>query len=877
MAELVGANGPETVVPTEPGTVIPNDKLSLYQRMMSMLENMHGGAKYQEAQRQRLTGMPFSHMLGESLVNSLPVAGMALRPSGVRLAPRPGGGENILQVRGRFQRAGSPVSHPGSEIWPLPAGAVASQLVDRGGPAPTIARPTIQEDASPAISRMIPEDSSPTVIRPPEPEIAPAPASQNTPAKPAMKKTQKSAPKREPTLLEKLSALLPPERAPSAGTKRNVPPSGHYQYGGRPPIGQDAEVGEDGPEAFVPDREFNRSFGGNPREAFTHVSNGWRDTFDPGGGDNSSQSLQSLLGNGGGGFANMLASAFGGKMPFNNTGSASGPFSFLNMLGMKGFEQGGRPTPGEPVMVGEGGSPGAPEPEAFVPDDELHSMIMEATRAPTNPAAQPRMHKGREVADYSKRNPEAEVEQSKQRWMDIRDNPADVMSGLGLTGDIIGSAMKYGNPVSSAQAQPAGGKKESKPITPAEHIMKEQQELIEQGFLAPTYKDSTGKERSSADGAEGPATIAARKKRLESIVDRENQLKLEIEQSKTRVQEGAVIADQQRAQADLEKIRLEKDKLEKEKQDRDLKEANRKKGDEALKKAEDEAGWFGKFWRDWGSMLGYGAGGAIGVGSRLKVLKNANKASKEVAAAAEAPFAENLTNTSDRVARVNRYWREGGAGEAVPFSSNMSTKAGFSANPKPADLSTLYPAPTRSYRTKDIGIPVAALGESGLASGLAWDAQNRLDKAVAAYNADPTQANIDAIQSAKNYLASMEFMANAGRGTAAGYLGTAAKTSRNPTRPNTSPAEAEKMELEKLLPRQRTPKQEVLPPPPKQLQAGVPPALGPEAWMARQVAPPAPMQALPPPSMVPPASLQEMVQPPRQARVPRKPKKVAND
>lgn len=836
MAELVGRDGPETIVPTEPGTIIPNDKLALYQQMLDMLRSARTATDPVNMMPQ---AGPVTGSVLQDLVGSLPLASMGTGAR-VHLAPRAAGTGTNLRVSGGqgMQFARQPFTgHPGRSAYPAVAAGQLAGIAQTGPPEVVAGPEQWPVPGQPPEQWPVPSNPEPEMgaYRPTPAGVGGESGKRATPEsgqgakKPAKRATQR----REPTLMEKLAALLPAGNKPPG---RNPTPGGHYQFGGRPPVGWESGVGEDGPEAFVSDREFDGVRGG--RSAPTNF---------PG-------SLQELFG--GGGLANLIASGMsGGRLPLGQT--TQSPFtSFLSGLGFKGFEEGGRPEPGEPAMVGEGGE------EAFVPDDELHSMIMEATRAPTSPAPQPRMHKGREVADYSKRDPDAEVAQSKQRWADIRDNPAETVSQLGLTGGIIGAAMKHGS--TRAEAAPAGGKKAAN-RTPMDAVREEQTMLAEKGF----YK-------GEIDGADGPETKKAREAYKQHLESEQTRIQQEIEQGKLRAQEGVNLATQKTAetQEKLATAQLEKTKLEKEEAERKAKQ--RKAGEESLKKAEESTGPIAKFLREWGPMLGYGVGGALGLGSRLGVLKSANKASKEVAEAAEAPFTANLPNTSDRVARVNRFWREGGAGEAVPFATGTATKAGFSPNSKVADLSTLYPAPTRSYLTKDVGIPVAALAESGLGSALAWDAQNRLDAAVAAYNADPTQANIDAIQSAKNYLASFEFMANLGRGAAGGYIGTAAKTSRKPTRPNTSPAEAEKMELEKMLPRQRAmkekPAQEVLPPPPKQIQAGVPPALGPEAWMARQVAPPAPVQALPPPSMVPPSSLQEMVEPVRQARVPRRTK-----
>src|SRR6266568_4708453 len=84
------------------------------------------------------------------------------------------------------------------------------------------------------------------------------------------------------------------------------------------------------------------------------------------------------------------------------------------------------------------------------------------TPAPTaGPPAGTRMHRGREVSDWSQRNPEQAYEKSLENMAYLRDNPASAIEPLGVVGGIVGSAMEHQNPAQQRGVMPLGTPKKA--------------------------------------------------------------------------------------------------------------------------------------------------------------------------------------------------------------------------------------------------------------------------------------------------------------------------------------------------------------------------------------------------------------------------------
>jgi len=154
-----------------------------------------------------------------------------------------------------------------------------------------------------------------------------------------------------------------------------------------------------------------------------------------------------------------------------------------------------------------------------------------------------------------------------------------------------------------------------------------------------------------------------------------------------------------------------------------------------------------------------------------------------------------------RVGNINEFWQRGGAENRVPFRPT-SSELGFSTRSGAAQASELY-QDGRKLRPNDWGHIGAGLTEAG-ASGVGLVlAQQELDAAQAAVDADPSEHNLARLERARNYVAFGQSISRAGAAYAAGRLGGAFIHPYSAARPNVPAAEAERIMLNQLLAQRR--------------------------------------------------------------------------
>lgn len=249
----------------------------------------------------------------------------------------------------------------------------------------------------------------------------------------------------------------------------------------------------------------------------------------------------------------------------------------------------------------------------------------------------------------------------------------------------------------------------------------------------------------------------------------------------------------------------------------------REQGNQRMQEVETNISPTSRAIRDYAGPIGYGVGAVAAPMMRAGVAGLSNAWARRAATGAEDLFATAIKGTSGRVARANEFARRGGAGEAVPFLQTPNTAPGFAANPGAATMASLFQPNKWGQRGTDAGLTAAFGGEAALGEfKLKPDAEAELHAATQAAAADPSEINIDRLQTAKNKLAVMEGISNIGRAGTIGYPAASLKFKRLDAIPNMSKAEKEILDLQALL-RKKGP----LPIPQAQapmLSVGMPPA-----------------------------------------------------
>ena len=273
--------------------------------------------------------------------------------------------------------------------------------------------------------------------------------------------------------------------------------------------------------------------------------------------------------------------------------------------------------------------------------------------------------------------------------------------------------------------------------------------------------------------------------------------------------EGTRLAKEAYQAAEFERMRLETERekaeaarAETERKDTEAQRSAeaRRQGDERLRQVEGEVPWYSQILRDYGPTAGYVAGAIGGGVARKGVSKISDAISRSRATRADQLFAAPATDLPERVGRLNQFWTEGQRGAQAPFAAAPGTRMGFQANKAAPPSSALYQPPRTGNALTDIGMTASFGAEALLGQKvLEPEARAELRSAQEAINADPSEVNIQRLEAAKDRVAMAEFMKNAGRGAAVAYPTAGLKFGRNPTRPNVSAAEAERIRIDQLL------------------------------------------------------------------------------
>lgn len=328
-------------------------------------------------------------------------------------------------------------------------------------------------------------------------------------------------------------------------------------------------------------------------------------------------------------------------------------------------------------------------------------------------------------------------------------------------GAISGAAGLFG-------ATPAGEAAEDDP----EQIMQLQRELKAKGYYA-----------GKIDGDMGPGT-----KRAKEAYEKDQAAK-----EKREIERAKVEAEKAKAEAALAESAR---KAAKAKQ----KAKERAAGSQRLKKLSEEESGFGQSMRRYAPLAGYVIGGAAGTGLRRLMTGAANKTSREAAAATDR-LISSRGDVPKRAGGVNRFWQEGGA-QTPPFKAAPRAKYGMSSNAKAPSATTLYPPPgvlAQYAKGRDVGVVGGAAAESGFSTYMAQQAHQDLQDARKAVASDPSEANIQRLQQARDAALTWEVLQNIGRGAALGYVPAAAKMPYKSVRPNVARAEAERARLDTLM------------------------------------------------------------------------------
>jgi hypothetical protein len=335
---------------------------------------------------------------------------------------------------------------------------------------------------------------------------------------------------------------------------------------------------------------------------------------------------------------------------------------------------------------------------------------------------------------------------------------------LGLAGRAPGIATAL---LGLTHPMPAGGESGD-----SQGVMNLQRQLKEAGYY-----------QGPIDGVMGGGTADA-KKRFETDMAQKQQL--EIERAKAEAAaKGAEAANAETARKAAEAEAATQRRLQ---------------GEERLRNVESEVSPVRQVLREYGPIAGYAAGILGGSATRKGVTKLTDAATSKAASVADALMAAPAKDLPGRVSRVNQFWAQGqkplmGAPEA-PFIAAPGAKAGFRPNPEAPQAAELYqPSRLRNVGT-DLGIAGTFGAESMVGQELLEpEARAELEKAQNAVNSDPSEVNIERLQSAKDRVAMAEFVKNMGRAGAASYLGSGLKYQRSATRPNVSAAEAERLRI----------------------------------------------------------------------------------
>lgn len=216
--------------------------------------------------------------------------------------------------------------------------------------------------------------------------------------------------------------------------------------------------------------------------------------------------------------------------------------------------------------------------------------------------------------------------------------------------------------------------------------------------------------------------------------------------------------------------------------------------------------------REFGPWAATAAGLALGVASRGGAVKKAaTQAAKKIAEAdalltpGAVVMGKNMASPRGltiRAANINEFWRLGGADGQVPFA--VKSTGEWRPKPGATSPSDLFPAAASKFRANDYGMVGSGVAEAGLSAGAWVMAQNELEAAQVAADAEPSAANLARLERARDMLKIAESAARLGLGFAGGRAFGALKMPYSSARPNIPGAEAERALLLDAIQRTRT-------------------------------------------------------------------------
>jgi peptidoglycan hydrolase-like protein with peptidoglycan-binding domain len=348
--------------------------------------------------------------------------------------------------------------------------------------------------------------------------------------------------------------------------------------------------------------------------------------------------------------------------------------------------------------------------------------------------------------------------------------PRAAATGLGAGAVIEGSRGNL-SPVGTAEA--------------SDQVRQLQQQLKDAGY----YK-------GKIDGNMGPETLIA-KERFDAFQQTTRAQEIETQKAAAAAAKAAAEGKgAEAAAAETERKRVEAER----------KAQERAAGETRLREVEGNTPWWQTAAQQYGPLLGYAAGGAVGHKLQAAMLGRGNAAAQRAADRADRLMAQKPRDVEGRIGRVNQYWSEGAPGRSEPFTFVPGKQPSpYQVNPNAKPASDLYQMSAMSRFGHAPIVPAIGAGESLVTEGLlAHPYREQLAEAERALAADPSEANIQRVQSLRNRLAMAELMVNVGRGTAVTALGTEVAQQYGLTRARPASigrAETERGRLERILSR----------------------------------------------------------------------------
>lgn len=219
--------------------------------------------------------------------------------------------------------------------------------------------------------------------------------------------------------------------------------------------------------------------------------------------------------------------------------------------------------------------------------------------------------------------------------------------------------------------------------------------------------------------------------------------------------------------------------------------------------------------REFGPWAAMAAGAYLGHRSRLGAVKGEAARLAQRNARVDALLTPGPVSTARsaaagverlrRATNINEFWRAGGAGERVPYAAT-GAENGFKRRTRAAEPSDLFPSQAANFRTTDVGVIGASLGEAGGSFYGLQLAEAELSQAQAAVDRDPSEANLVRLERARDMVAIAQTGIRAGLGIAGARAGGALIHAYPRLRPNIAAAEQERMLLDQFTGRKKKPR-----------------------------------------------------------------------